>query len=201
MSKKAAPLSPNPESGVSLVEVAIALLVLSIGSLGLVSLQISAKRAGFEAMQRTEASALAMGIFERMRANSSVLDDYLTAGVGSAVGPLPSAPVPNCIGASGSECTVNELAAWDMWEWERALNGGTTKNAANKSVGSLLNPTACISLAAAGVRIVRVEIAWEGFESLNNSVVSDCGTGSYDSPAGVTNGNRQLLQMTSYLSE
>jgi type IV pilus assembly protein PilV len=202
MSKKATPIIPNPESGVSLVEVAIAVLVLSIGSLGLVSLQISAKRAGFEAMQRTQASALAMGIFERMRANSSVLDDYLTTGVGYAVRkPLPPAPVPNCIGVSGSECTVNELAAWDMWEWERALNGGTTKDTANKSVGSLLNPTACISLEAAGVRIVRVEIAWEGFESLNNSVVSDCGTGSYDSPAGVTNGNRQLLQMTSYLSE
>ena len=42
----------NRERGASLIEVAIAILVLSIGAIGLASLQISAKRAGFEAMQR-----------------------------------------------------------------------------------------------------------------------------------------------------
>jgi type IV pilus assembly protein PilV len=187
------------EAGVSLVEVAVAVLVLSIGALGLASLQISAKRAGFEAMQRTEASALAMDILERMRANPATLDDYVTTGIGAAVRNLPAAPDPNCV---TSDCTQTELAAWDLWEWERALNGGTTLDADNRSVGSLVRPTGCISLDFAGGRLVTVEIAWEGFESFNNdSAGSGCGTGSYDSPAGVTDGNRQLLQMTSYVGQ
>jgi type IV pilus assembly protein PilV len=184
------------QSGVSLVEVAVAVLVLSIGALGLASLQISAKRAGFEAMQRTEASALAMDIFERMRANSGVLGDYATAGVGAAVRTLPAAPSPTCVGETA--CTSAQLVAWDLWEWERALNGGTTKDAADNSVGSLVRPTGCITFDALVPRLVTVEIAWEGGESLNNDAAGTrCGTGS----CGTNDVNRQLLQMTSYVGE
>lgn len=184
------------QSGAGLVEVAVAILVLSIGAIGLASLQISAKRAGYEAMQRTEASSLAMEIFERMRANPDVLDDYEVAAVGSAARSLPTAPDPQCIGST--DCTAAELAAWDLWEWERALNGGTTSN----SVGGLVNPTGCITLSGPARRLVSVEIAWQGFEVLDNdSAGTGCGTGSYDSASGVTDGNRQLLQMVSYVGE
>ena len=50
--------------GVSLIEVAVSLLILSIGAIGMAGLQISAKRAGFEAVQRTQATALAVEIME-----------------------------------------------------------------------------------------------------------------------------------------
>ena len=184
------------QAGVSLIEVAIAILVLSIGAIGLASLQITAKKAGFEAIQRTEASSLAMGIFERMRANSTVLDEYVTAGIGKAVRDLPATPATSCIG--GASCTASQMAIWDLWEWERALNGETTSN----SAGGLVRPTACISLDAAGGRLVTVEIAWEGFAELaNESAGTGCGTGSYDSAGGVADGNRQLLRLVSYLGE
>ena len=188
--------SVRNESGVSLVEVAIAILILSIGAIGLASLQITAKRAGFEAVQRTEATSLATGIFERMRANSTVLDDYVTTGIGKAVRDLPATPAPSCI--NDTSCTASQMAIWDLWEWERALNGETTSN----SAGGLVRPTACISLDAIGGRLVTVEIAWEGFQELaNDSAGIGCGTGSYDSAGGVTDGNRQLLRLVSYLGE
>jgi type IV pilus assembly protein PilV len=182
--------------GVSLIEVAISILVLSIGAIGLASLQIAAKRSGFEAVQRTEASSLAMGILERMRANSTVLDEYVTTGIGKTVrDDLPPAPTPQCIG--GTSCTASQMAVWDLWEWERAVNGETTSN----SAGGLVRPTACISLDATTVRLVIVEIAWEGFQELDNdSAGTGCGTGSYDS-AGVTDGNRQLLRLVTYVGE
>jgi type IV pilus assembly protein PilV len=184
------------ETGISLVEVAIAILVLSIGAIGLASLQITAKRTGFEAVQRTEATSLATGIFERMRANSTVLDAYVTTGVGKAVGDLPAVPATSCIG--GTSCTAIQMAAWDLWEWERAVNGETTSN----SAGGLVRPTACISLDATEDRIVIVEIAWEGFQELvNDSAGTGCGTGSYDSTGGVTDGNRQLLRLVTYVGE
>jgi type IV pilus assembly protein PilV len=184
------------ETGISLVEVAIAILVLSIGVIGLASLQITAKRTGFEAVQRTEATSLATGIFERMRANSTVLDAYVTAGIGKTVRNLPAMPAPNCI--NGTSCTASQMDAWDLWEWERAVNGETTSN----SAGGLVRPTACISVDATEERIVIVEIAWEGFQELvNDSAGTGCGTGSYDSAGGVTDGNRQLLRLVSYLGE
>ena len=188
------------ENGASLVEVAIAILVLSIGAIGLASLQINAKRAGFEAMQRTEASALAMDIFERMRANPSVLDDYVTAGVGDAARTWSGVaePTPPCATDPNDPCTPAQLAARDLWEWERALNGATTSNEA----GGLVRPTGCVSLDAVGGRLVTVEIAWEGFDVLkNDDAGGGCGTGSYNSTGGVVDGNRQLLQMTSYVGE
>ena len=188
------------ERGASLIEVAIAILVLSIGAIGLASLQISAKRAGFEAMQRTEASALAMDIFERMRANPGVLDDYVTVGVGEAVRAWSGVaePTPPCATDPNDPCTAAQMATRDMWEWERALNGGTTSNDA----GGLVRPTGCVSLDAVGGRLVTVEIAWEGFDVLKNAGAgAGCGTGSYDSTGGVVDGNRQLLRMTSYVGE
>jgi hypothetical protein len=110
-----------------------------------------------------------------------------------------AAPNPTCVGDDASAaCTPGQLAASDLWEWERALNGGTTTN----NAGGLVNPTGCISLDAVADRLVTVEIAWQGFEVLkNDNAGTGCGTGSYDSSGGVVDGNRQLVRMTSYVAE
>jgi type IV pilus assembly protein PilV len=44
--------SRHNQSGVGLIEVLIAVLILAVGILGLAQMQLSAKRAGFEATQR-----------------------------------------------------------------------------------------------------------------------------------------------------
>ena len=178
-------------AGVSLIEVTIAILVLSIGALGLAGLQITAKRTSHEAVQRTVASSLAFDLIERMRANPSVLNDYVTTGVGSVVRALPSEPGKNCSTQAGA-CTPAELVAWDLWEWERALNGATAMRG-GAAAGGLLNPTGCVTIAN---RVVTVEIAWQGAENLSVlNAGSDCGTGRYDAD----DANRQLLQMVSYV--
>ena len=87
------------QGGAGLIEVAISLLVLAIGALGLGSLQISAKRMGFEATQRTEAAALAMDLFERLRANRVALPEYAVADIGSADG--SNLPIPLIDGGFG----------------------------------------------------------------------------------------------------
>jgi len=180
-------------AGISLIEVTIAILILSIGALGLASLQITAKRTNHEAMQRTVASSLAFDLIERMRANPSALNDYVTAGVGSVVGALPSEPAKNCLTQAGA-CTSAELVAWDLWEWERALNGATATRGVT-AAGGLLNPMGCVTIAN---RVVTVEIAWQGFENLSVlNVGSGCGTGKYDTD----DANRQLLEMVSYVGE
>lgn len=175
-------------SGAGLIEVAIALLLLSIGVLGLGSLQISAKRMGYEAIQRTEAAALAMDILERMRANRAMLPAYGTAGVGRASGSGLSTPNASC---NGGNCSAHELGAWDLWQWQQALDGAAVAG----SAGGLVRPIACVVLAG---RLVTVEIAWQGFRALSSlAAAGSCGAGNY----GPDDAERQLLRMTSWIGE
>jgi len=185
-------------TGVSLIEVAVSVLILSIGALGLAGVQISAKRAGHEALQRTVAASLATELIERMRANPSVLDDYdtsATEGVGLAMRKLPAKPGNEC-STKVSACTSTGLAVWDLWEWERALNGGTAIRA-GVAAGGLINPVGCVTVVG---RQVTVVIAWRGSNNLTDpNAGSGCGSGKYEiSPLDA---NRQLLQITSYISE
>lgn len=175
-------------SGFGLIEVSISLLVLSIGTLGLASLQISAGRLGHEAIQRTEAAALAMDIFERMRANRSAAPHYQAAALGAAGGGPLAAPGRDC---NRDSCSALQLKDWDLWQWERALNGAAVAG----SAGGLVRPTGCVTVRG---RLVTVEIAWEGFRPLAASTGrSDCGVGRY----GPGDAARQWLRMTSYISE
>lgn len=176
------------QSGAGLIEVSISLLVLSIGVLGLGSLQISAKRMGFEATQRTEAAALAMDLFERLRANRVALSEYAVADIGSAGGSSLPIPLVDC---AGDACSPNQLKVWDLWSWERALDGATSGN----SEGGLVRPSACITIIG---RKVTVDIAWQGFRSLGEQEPDvGCGAGRY----GSGDSDRQWLSMASWIGD
>ncbi|ENW26250.1 type IV pilus modification protein PilV [Acinetobacter lwoffii NCTC 5866 = CIP 64.10 = NIPH 512] len=59
------------QQGVGLVEVLVALILLSIGVLGFSMLQIRAMDASLDASKRIQAMNLARDLSERMRANKS----------------------------------------------------------------------------------------------------------------------------------
>lgn len=63
--------------GVGLLEVLVALLVLSIGVLGALTLQLKALRYTASAAYTTQASFIAYDMLERMRANSTALNNYV----------------------------------------------------------------------------------------------------------------------------
>jgi type IV pilus assembly protein PilV len=181
-------MSPSAQAGAGLIEVAVALLVLSVGALGLGSLQITAKRMGYEAVQRTDAAALAMDLFERMRANRAALAAYATEAIGEASGASLPVPAMNC---NLANCSSAQLRRWDLWQWERALNGV----AATGSSGGLLRPTACVAVSG---RLVTVQIAWQGARALSEPALEDrCGAGNY----GPDDTRQQLLLMTSWIGE
>src|SRR5690606_3260878 len=63
-------VAARPQHGFSLIEVLVALLVLSVGLLGLAMLQIEGLKHNTDAYYRTQATVLAYDIIDRMRANS-----------------------------------------------------------------------------------------------------------------------------------
>lgn len=69
---------PGRAAGFTLIEALIALLVLSIGLLGVAAMQLTSLRANNGAFQRTQATFLAQDIADRMRANrtAALAGDY-----------------------------------------------------------------------------------------------------------------------------
>tara|TARA_R110002110_G_scaffold415765_2_gene655153 strand:- start:508 stop:1056 length:549 start_codon:yes stop_codon:yes gene_type:complete len=175
-------------NGFSLVETLVALLLITVGSVGLAGLQVSARQLGLEALQRTEAAALAADILERMRINPDALAAYATNGLGNASGRVLDHPGTDC---TALPCTPTQWAIWDQWDWERALNG-TVRGA---SLGGLVRPTACVGVVG---RAVTVEIAWEGRHGkpLTESI-TQCGANAY----GIDDRRRQLVSTASFVGE
>lgn len=104
--------------GFSLIEVLVALIVLSIGLLGVCALAFSGTRANDSAYLRTQATYYAYNILDDMRANRAVATqkgfDY--DGTGK---PFNCDKPPHCV---DSECTPDDAAQYDVCQWETNLN-------------------------------------------------------------------------------
>lgn len=63
------PVTSQRQQGATLIEVLVALLVLSVGLLGLAGMQMTALKSNQSAYYRSQATVLAYDIIDRMRAN------------------------------------------------------------------------------------------------------------------------------------
>lgn len=100
--------------GFSLVEVLVALVVLSIGLLGVASMQVQAMKYNTDAYLRTQATTLAYDLIDRMRANNVGASNQLYVSNSGAV-PTPSV---NC---DTQSCNTNQLATYDLSQWYNTL--------------------------------------------------------------------------------
>ena len=111
------------QHGVGLMEVLVALILLSIGVLGFSILQVRAMDASLDASKRIQAMNLARDLSERMRANKSglsksieikendvdkLVDAYSNAMSGKY---YISSHTPNCIGST--KCSSKDFAQED----------------------------------------------------------------------------------------
>jgi type IV pilus assembly protein PilV len=106
--------SMKSQAGFNLLEVLVAVVILSIGFLGMAGLHVFGLRANLGAQSRTQVTFLAQEIMDRMRANWSVnaLGRY------DQIAPVQ---VPACSLAGGNGCTPDQMAQNDMFEWTQAL--------------------------------------------------------------------------------
>lgn len=96
--------------GLTLIEVLISLLVLSIGILGLATLQTVSLNLNAGASQRSQATALAYDMADKMRANRQ-------AALAGAYDIAVEDPVPTCAAPSAA----GTVAAQDISTWRMAL--------------------------------------------------------------------------------
>ncbi len=99
---------PRHQTGLTLIEVLIAVVVLAIGLLGIAGLQSAALSNNLISYQYTQASSLAQAMIERMRANR---DGVRNGAYAIAADATPPAAAVNC---ASSACTSAQQAQWDI---------------------------------------------------------------------------------------
>lgn len=109
--------------GFTLIEVLVALVILSVGLLGLAALQTTGMKYNQSAYEYSQATSAAYDILDRMRANfttASTTTDYTTK-----FSDTPTTPSVDC---STSSCNGAQLAQYDLYQWKtnvaKLLPGG-----------------------------------------------------------------------------
>ena len=139
------------QTGVGLVEVLVALVLLSIAVLGFVALQIRAITASNEATMNVQATNIARDLAERMRINRSGLTGYVA-----------NTDTTNCATAF---CSPENMAKYDF----RLVSSRAT------DLGMSMDVLNC-----QGSTLVRkcIYVAWEGTTATNGTGSSDCTNGA-----------------------
>jgi type IV pilus assembly protein PilV len=106
------------QTGVSIVEALVALVVLSVGMLGIAGLYLTSVQSNRTAQTRTAAVHLLNDMGDRIRSNHSAMDSYALA-----LGSVPPVAGTNC---SAATCSPVQLAAVDLRAWYDVAIGSAT---------------------------------------------------------------------------
>jgi len=138
--------------GFSLIEAIIGFFILSIGMLGIASLQAVSLKASQASVYSSVAMMKVDELFESMRANPTALNTYALNGAFN-----------DCTGST--VCTAIQLAEDDVYWWERNLKAGLP-DAATATV-NVTPPTAPSRLAE-----VKIDVIWAERDQSSTSSVS-----------------------------
>ncbi len=100
-------LSSRRIDGFTLIEVLVALVIMSVGMLGIAGLYVHSMQAGRTSILHHNAVTLAGDIADRIRANPTAAAAYTAVGADN-----------NCV-LGGIDCTPAEMAANDIFTWDQ----------------------------------------------------------------------------------
>lgn len=109
------------QRGISIVEALVALVVISVGMLGIAGLYLSSLQASRSAKLRAAAVELTGSLADRIRANRDAATAYNTAAYGGA---------PATQSCDTARCTAAALAQDDLARWLTDLRAGLPGGAA-----------------------------------------------------------------------
>ncbi len=102
------------KQGFTLIEILIAMVIMAFGLLGLAGLQASGLKQNQSAYLRSQATALAYDLADRIRANRSQVTTYIAASSGAGT------QTTNCLNTTG--CSPLLMAAHDIFEWKSMVS-------------------------------------------------------------------------------
>jgi type IV pilus assembly protein PilV len=188
------------QSGFTMMEVLVSMLIIMLGLLGLVGMLARMQQSEFESYQRSQALVLLQDMVDRLNVHRATatcfrLTDPTTGAPTLGTG---SAGAPAC---SASTANDNAEATASMTEWDSLLKGAG-ETSGGSSVGAMIGARGCISydsttelldptgVVIAGTGVYTVSVAWQGNSDTFAPVVN-CGNGQYG-----TTTRRRLVFMT-----
>lgn len=151
--------------GFTLIEVLVALLVLSIGLLGLAALQTTSLKYNTDSYFRTQATLLAYDIIDRMRTNTTGLyagnyDAATSAAAAAKVSAYDACKASGCrCDVSTANCSTSSLATYDLGKWYEKISAVLPEGSTN---------LATVSRTASNM--VTITIQWKERDILKNHV-------------------------------
>lgn len=130
------------QRGFSIVEAMVALLVLSVGMLGIAGLYVTTLRASGSALFRTHAVNFAADMADRIRANPTAGNAYGGAAANN-----------NCAGGV-VDCSPAQLAADDLFRWQQQIAAILPDD------GDVNTPQATVTVAGANPRSYTIRVSW-----------------------------------------
>lgn len=156
------------QSGISLIEMLVTMVILAIGLLGVMGLQSRMQQSEMESYQRSQALILLDDMANRLAANRNAAASYVTG--------TPLGTGMTCPAVSGTR------QQRDAAEWCAALQGAAETNAAGR-VGAMIGGRGCVQ--SLGSDQYLITVAWQGLVPLNAPPSGvTCGQNSYDGAAG-----------------
>lgn len=140
----------NPSHGFTLIEVLIAMLVMSVGLLGVAATLITAMHSANSNYLKQQAVQSTYDMADRMRSNflaaktPNTGNPYIT----SLSAPSATTPSPDC---TATACTATAMAAYDVWQWKTAL-----KDSLPGGLGSI----AVVRDTTTGKALVTITVQW-----------------------------------------
>lgn len=130
--------------GFALMDALIAVLLVSIGVLGIAGLQVATVSDYRDTRMRQYATVLATDLADRIRANRAGIAAYTNSNLAAA------ADMP-CASSVGSPCTPADLALDDLHHWKSSVT----------QLGFLATETSIIVDATVDPVTVEVELGWD----------------------------------------
>jgi len=157
------------QSGFTMIEILVTIVILTIGLLGLAGLQARIQVAEIESYQRAQAILVLQDMVARINGNRKNATAYVTGtplGEGNAV--------ISCAGKTGADL--------DLCEWGNMLLGAAETSGTQK-VGAMIGARGCISNPVATMpRQMNVAVVWQGLTP-TAAPNSTCGSGLYGNEA------------------
>lgn len=162
------------QTGFSMLEVLITIIILAFGLLGLGGLQARIQSTETEAFQRSQAILLVQDMANRISANRYNASSYPTNGtpLGTTGNAATDSVVTNCSSSTG--------AALDTCEWGNELKGASEQQ--SNTLVTLAGARGCVDQVSTNPNIYRITVAWQGLTQLSAPYFT-CGQNSYGGAA------------------